>query len=112
TAASKSRSRTARAHAPHRACRSSPYISAAAGHVTGSCAFWRVAMPISPAPRASPKFATALASARAASEDRLLVEQTSAGLLVVVADGAGGMVGGARAAGMVVEHVRTQMTEE
>jgi serine/threonine protein phosphatase PrpC len=49
---------------------------------------------------------TALASQRAASEDRVLVERTPAGLLVVVADGAGGMRGGARAADLLVDHAR------
>jgi serine/threonine protein phosphatase PrpC len=46
---------------------------------------------------------------RAASEDRLVVERGPAGLLVVVADGAGGMLGGARAAERLVEHVRANI---
>jgi serine/threonine protein phosphatase PrpC len=55
-------------------------------------------------------FSTALASPRVASEDRLLVQRLPRGLLVVVADGAGGLAGGARAAALFVEHVRARVT--
>jgi serine/threonine protein phosphatase PrpC len=51
-------------------------------------------------------FATALASPREASDDRLLVEEVPAGLLVVVADGAGGLPGSARAAELFIARVR------
>lgn len=54
---------------------------------------------------------TAAAAQRVASEDRLLVERGAAGLLIVVADGAGGMRGGARAADMLVQHVRANLLE-
>jgi serine/threonine protein phosphatase PrpC len=55
---------------------------------------------------------TAVANSRAAPEDRLLVERVGAGLLVVVADGAGGMSGGARAADLLVARVRATVNPE
>jgi serine/threonine protein phosphatase PrpC len=60
--------------------------------------------------RAAPlRVGTALASARRASEDRLLVEERPHAILVAVADGAGGLVGGARAAELFVGLVRESM---
>jgi serine/threonine protein phosphatase PrpC len=53
--------------------------------------------------------ATARASCRGSSEDRLLVQELPIGLLVVVADGAGGMSGGARAAELFIEHARSRV---
>jgi serine/threonine protein phosphatase PrpC len=53
--------------------------------------------------------ATARASCRADSEDRLLVQELPMGLLVVVADGAGGVAGGARAAELFIEHARSRI---
>lgn len=50
--------------------------------------------------------ATAVSSNRACSEDRLAVHHIAGGLLVVVADGAGGVAGGGRAADLAVDLVR------
>jgi PPM family protein phosphatase len=49
--------------------------------------------------------ATAAASSRASSEDRLAVHHVLGGLVIVVADGAGGMSGGAEAAEIVLATV-------
>jgi PPM family protein phosphatase len=49
--------------------------------------------------------ATAAASSRASSEDRLAVHRVLGGLVIVVADGAGGMSGGAEAAEIVLAKV-------
>jgi len=54
-------------------------------------------------------FTTARASGRAQSEDRLLVQELPIGLIVIVADGAGGISGGARAAELFIEHVRSRV---
>ena len=51
---------------------------------------------------------TATASFRTHSEDRVLVEDRGGALLVVVADGAGGIPGGDRAAERFVAHVRSR----
>jgi PPM family protein phosphatase len=51
-------------------------------------------------------FVTATASARAISEDRALVAPIDAGWVVCVADGTGGMSGGAQAADLFVTGVR------
>lgn len=49
--------------------------------------------------------ATTLASSRAFSEDRVALHPVAGGLLVVVADGAGGFAGGGRAADLALELV-------
>lgn len=51
------------------------------------------------------KIATTTASFRRSSEDRLASHQTPKGLVVVVADGAGGIPGGARAAELALQIV-------
>ena len=53
--------------------------------------------------------ATARASSRASSEDRLLVDELPLGLLVVVADGAGGLSGGGHAAELFLDYVRSRV---
>jgi serine/threonine protein phosphatase PrpC len=53
-----------------------------------------------------PRFATASLSYRANTEDRALVYPVDAGWIVVVADGTGGISGGARAAELLVSGVR------
>jgi serine/threonine protein phosphatase PrpC len=57
----------------------------------------------------SPVHVTATASFRSNNEDRVLVEDRDGALLVVVADGAGGIPGGGRAAEMLVAHVRSRV---
>lgn len=58
-----------------------------------------------------PRFAIASASHRAGTEDRALVLPIEAGWVVVVADGAGGISGGARAAELLVDGVRRAAQE-
>ena len=57
-------------------------------------------------PPRMPRFATESASGRASTEDRALLAPIEAGWLVVVADGTGGISGGARAAELLIRGVR------
>jgi serine/threonine protein phosphatase PrpC len=52
---------------------------------------------------------TTAASFRSNAEDRILVEELNGARLIVVADGAGGIPGGDRAAEMLVAHVRRRV---
>jgi serine/threonine protein phosphatase PrpC len=56
-------------------------------------------------------FATRSASSRASTEDRLHVQELARGVVIVVADGAGGMAGAARAAELVIEEMRRAVSE-